>query len=1112
MENCVVNETFNNDFLSQSYSQGIERITGTKEHITDFQLPKELLEFREEVWRNLFDKYMEEMSDEIEVNVDTLEPDPDEDQEDEENDEQFSSIECKSGQRAPMRKPACLVQYWIDTGNPPYKMLLNRGETSEAGSSLSEKETAPTDISSLSTIVNGNASNIVNSCNKRNSESSCSSVDTAVYILSNANVTKKADTIAIIKGAKGADKFSRGFVKATNVLSNGKIMCIGTMRGDGVACNNSNADAPRNTVAERAASEPHSQWVTDTVMTSDAVEPSQDSCCEEIDRNDTSHAHQSLDDIASIFEHFDKTSKRLSQDAKTDDTASDDEVLGKDGSRGEQASANDITKNVSYQNDAKLTLLHRKKLYTGRNSPVDLILTKKHSMNRVSEGRKTLHPALDTESTTNNKLPLAHKGKNKLSRQRNSKTRKSARGRRKRSTSNKKTANIDTDNIRDKVVTNGIQNSTIDTSFNSASDFHNDSRVGRDVSLRNDDSPNISIINKPLVQDLASLNLNPVVQLERITSSFTRDTCDSIKNNTQKRVDTSRKLYTCNVENLDLETIDSDESTILICECKKNKHHISSSNQHFLYSFVEDDSTSDARKDDKKDKLSSLQTLESTDIKLKKKVLVVLKQLPPSQYHKNCTTEKPQDLNVSGVTCQKVMLDTSTMHSYSLRDILNKRNNVKLPEVKIVLKRLPTNLYVEKSSNVNSTSNSADKRNISRNISTRRKKRKRKSRIRTNISVCENVRTRSSVRTTRKVDYNYSLDTSNAISKQENQTLDKIESNSISQHESRVNQFERSNYSILSSISSDEDDFIQLIQGTRKKLKTSTDDEASKAKLVERNSHEKTKLVSKNKNYFTKHTSLVIHSSRKLPSKKTNRLINKKNRFSRIKTKSSSDSASTDSLQTNKSEIFSVLPSKTDNNNSASNSDKRGKRQVSFLNFNTGDIEKLMNSSIISRNKIDYKDDNCVVLFQTKTFDTDSSDSERSNSHAVKSHRKIATEINNPTRRSSRYYNHTNKKNFLDDSVTKKYNQTYSDPLNSSTNRMRDIITRSTSVASEKANVNKRFANGKFNDSINSETSTVRNKQIFEKFKRSAIQQEDAKSVTKLLTFQTKSYYDSDSS
>lgn len=88
MENCIANKNINNDFLSQSYSQGIERyvnmyifliyvyylllfltsivddprrITGTKDNIFNFQIPEELLEVREKNWDNLFDKYSKEV-------------------------------------------------------------------------------------------------------------------------------------------------------------------------------------------------------------------------------------------------------------------------------------------------------------------------------------------------------------------------------------------------------------------------------------------------------------------------------------------------------------------------------------------------------------------------------------------------------------------------------------------------------------------------------------------------------------------------------------------------------------------------------------------------------------------------------------------------------------------------------------------------------------------------------------------------------------------------------------------------------------------------------------------------------------------------------------------
>ncbi|KYN14505.1 hypothetical protein ALC57_13292 [Trachymyrmex cornetzi] len=149
MENCIMNKSINNDFLSQSYSEGIKRITGKKGSSFNFQIPEEFLEVRKTAWDNLLNKYSKEMSDDIEVNLDSLEP-----VEDEEN-EVASEEEYGCGQRVRMRKPATFVQYWINTGNPPYKTLLDENELSESGSSLSEIEIASLFVSPVTNANKG---------------------------------------------------------------------------------------------------------------------------------------------------------------------------------------------------------------------------------------------------------------------------------------------------------------------------------------------------------------------------------------------------------------------------------------------------------------------------------------------------------------------------------------------------------------------------------------------------------------------------------------------------------------------------------------------------------------------------------------------------------------------------------------------------------------------------------------------------------------------------------------------------------------------------------------------------------------------------------------------
>jgi len=1085
------------------------------------------------------------MSDDIELNVITLEPEEDEDKMKENDERQQSEEEYKSEHRVPMRKPPYLIQYWIDTGNAPHKMLLNN-ESSETDLSLSEKEVM-SKINSVS-ILNNDLSNMINSCNKCKSDSSCTSVDTAAYILSNANVTKKADAIAIVEGAKCTDKSLKECIKD---LSD-KIVCIGTARNDVVHDNNDDTNTSRNISAKYTTSrdtETHVQQSIDTVILSNERASSQNSYCEETDKNDISIISQrGLDvqniDIASIFQQFDKTSKRLNQSFKTD--SSQNEVSEKDIPHSKHALANDNVEEVD--DDRSLINLHRKKLYTGRNSPVDLMLTKKHGMNRISEARKTLHPALDPEGTIKIKLSSAQAGKNKrsLSGVKSNSDFKINKNRDKKKSfiSNKNITDINSINDNE-ITNNNVRKSDINISFKSLS--NDDLDVKRNnASPRNNNHRNISIKEKTSMPDLASLNLNPVVLLEPlIVLPFKQfdpiKTNHTIRNSDDKHSNICKK-YICDFKNEDLETIDSDDSTILICKCKS--HYIPVSNNCLLDSTNKNDSTSDARrnngkdnkKDDKENEPSSSKDLKSADISRSKRAVVMLEQLSPLQYHLHKdhihTTEESQKLNVNK-SIEEILYSSGTSSS-NLYEIADKKDNVKFQEIKIVLERLPANLHVKKSNNVSNINNSADGKNISGDEKIPNNKRK--LHVRTKIPICKDIRTRP-IRSVRKVNYNYSLNTSNIP---KNQSSDKMQF--TSQLKNPVNQIERKSYSILTSILSDEDDFVEYIQSSGKKLKTSLDNKVKKI-IIGSNSHDdKTKLINKNKDRSDEELSLLNHSSKKMTSKKTNRLIKRKNGANEIKiTSCCSNFALIDLLQKSKNDVFPAS-NKITNNNAIEISDKH-RKTVSFFNRNTdseNDSEKYSHV-MTNRNKVDDKND--TVLFQTKIFHTDSSDSERSDDHII-FNRKTVTQVNNSTRNleCDRVIN----KKFFNHSVTKKYNEENSNLSNSIVKQMHNMKTRSISTYNKKMKINERFANEEFNDSINSQISdaardtyavnnitdasaqekiylcissrkhnfddTSRNKQISNESNNSmAIQPEDTKSVSKLLTFQTKNYYDSDS-
>jgi len=192
------------------------------------------------------------------------------------------------------------------------------------------------------------------------------------------------------------------------------------------------------------------------------------------------------------------------------------------------------------------------------------------------------------------------------------------------------------------------------------------------------------------------------------------------------------------------------------------------------------------------------------------------------------------------------------------------------------------------------------------------------------------------------------------------------------------------------------------------------------------------------------------------------------------------------------------------------------------------------------------------MFFQTKTFDTNSSDSEGSNSCASLTKALKSSSIRDRLR-------HHNSKEIFNDSIAKRYNKRHLSSLNSSLekhNQIHDMRTRSRAIDKE-TKPNEQLGNQESNGDIKSRNSNVkndtsffssindiqdtcetqhkkifsntfkevnfdrsfpkRNKEISDKSKNSLIIPQSKTYVTpteirKLLTFQTKSYYDSSDS
>lgn len=1114
------------------------------------------------------------MSDDIELDVKTLEP---------AEDEELSEEEQSCEQRAPMRKPTTLVQYWVDTGNTPYNVSLNKKELSEFGSSLSEEDGTSPSHSLLSNKVNESSKH------KHANKTSSSSVDTAAYILSNANVTKKADIIAIIEGGKlnGIKLSENDCTKDETTVCNDRTKYIGTVATDHEIHNGNNNDVLHDTLYSVSMKHVTSddQVGISTVIPTNGEEPklsSQGSLSDTIDKTVMSSASQksldmcNIDNIVSIFQQFNKTSKRLSVDDKNNVAVGKNRLLKEHDCNKKEASAN-MAKEI--KRDTSLVPYNRKKLYTGRNSPVDLILIERHSTNlqqsNPSNTKLNSHPALDPDNFSMKKS-LVHKVKNKYPsffNKKNSDCKKvqDSKERRRRKHFSVSNENIISDEMN---TTNdhSILDSIVNSSLESLQVSSNNVDKRDDNLIRNYNDTNVLMKNTIQKYNLASCNLNPIVLLQPIMS-LEGYKAKSVKNkditqeNRTYNNSVALKLYNCKVENLDLLSMDSEQSTIFMCECN-NISQDSSTGSSFCLKLSSEEYSSSIMNIEKKD--NKVTSLKNADVNQNKKAVVILKQLPESVIKSYTTTKKALNMNNDLPIDSEKLLDKPEIDS-SNSHRTNIKNEVKLREIKVLLERLPADTYLKKSNNATNISLSTDEDKISQNTSTSNKRMNNKRKHKNTNKSVDAEHKKTFVRTIHKISNTYSLrlrttfkenddekdNASEDAAKHDNQIAAKTKSNFMfrdKNHDGQVSPDKRKKSSLLDFMSSDEDDLVQLIQkNSKKRLKTLIDDKTSKKHIAEKNLHDESKLVGTNKNKYdsNKNVRVIIYSSKQDSLRKIDELIREKNRRSNsVERKSSSDVTSTDSFQMSKhKKCFQRI---SDNNDGTMNN-FNGPQETSLFS----DSKDISNNSerhsnkAMKENGINHEREN-VLLFETKTFNTDSSDSDGNNNDT----------INKPTRKllkiasaydSARLNDHASKEELCAGSQTKIHNSKQPNSLNSCNEKYvipertqnlrkkpRLSTTAKTNEPSDKEfNNNIKLLAGTTTKimsffSVTSNTRDVKkdnanappqsndfsmlsqNKQIPKQSDSMNLQnnqQRDAKStVAELLTFQTKSYYDSDSS
>ncbi|KOX74973.1 hypothetical protein WN51_12657 [Melipona quadrifasciata] len=315
-------------------------ITGSKHN--SFKIPSSIVKDREKYWDDFFLKYSEQEFEETELDI-------------------FTLIPCKEESRKPIVetkkelvcKPSSVIQYWINTGYLPYKILYMNKDKSDVGL-FTEK-----------------------SASSSHPRSSSSSVDTAAYILSNMNVTNKVETMAIIEGAKDNSVITFQNAQDIEIIQD-------KMQKANNENNNENVILKNNTSS-----------IT-------------------LENNDNSTNHTFQRKNINVEEYITKTQRNSDDDdvdilSETIDT--DNETTNKYKSDYNKLLTN---KKLMYTFDLKLsdaeepysieenymlgdnfTKLGRKKLYTGRDSPVDLIRTESNKRSTTSISNSSLHPALD---------------------------------------------------------------------------------------------------------------------------------------------------------------------------------------------------------------------------------------------------------------------------------------------------------------------------------------------------------------------------------------------------------------------------------------------------------------------------------------------------------------------------------------------------------------------------------------------------------------------------------------------------------------------------------------------------------------------------------------------
>ncbi|XP_003394804.2 uncharacterized protein LOC100647806 isoform X2 [Bombus terrestris] len=362
MASKISKKVSGDDSLSLSYNEGVERITGFK-HYSTFKISPTVIEERQKFWNEFFLKYSEREFDKTELDIFTLKPCRKEFYV-----EEKTEVETV---KQPMCKPLNVVQYWVNTGYLPYtELYVKKDKQLNIELSLTSEEY----ISSS------------------HHKSSSSSVDTAAYILSNMNTTNKVETMAIVEGAKSNSIGSFQKTQDIDVIQN-KI------------CEENNGESNENILETNGSDEqqysPKICEMSNHVLSQKGTD--EEEYTTQTQRN--IYADVATDMLSGTINSHEKLIQTFH------DSINSNSYIKQNLSNTKSPHVNQtsLTEESFKFEDSSTKIGHRKKLYTGRDSPVDLISMKSNSRSAISNSKQNLHPALDFECKLSKKCKISKK-------------------------------------------------------------------------------------------------------------------------------------------------------------------------------------------------------------------------------------------------------------------------------------------------------------------------------------------------------------------------------------------------------------------------------------------------------------------------------------------------------------------------------------------------------------------------------------------------------------------------------------------------------------------------------------------------------------------------------